>query len=83
MKHVSILALRDSNFASIVDARSVLLKVNELLALNHQPKAFDVQIVGMQGDTSLSDGLYSIHPEVMTDALKKTDLIIIPALEEI
>ena len=81
MKHVSILALRDSNFASIVDARSVLLKVNELLALNHQPKAFDVQIVGMQGDTSLSDGLYSIHPEVMTDALKKTDLIIIPALE--
>lgn len=80
MLHVSILALRDSNFASIYDARYVLLKVNELLAAMGQGPAFVVQVVGAGGDTRLSDGLFAIVPEVPAGELDKTDLIIIPAL---
>lgn len=80
MKHISILALRDSNFASIADARTVFLKVNELLAADKKKKAFDIQIVGTQNETRLSNGMFTIHPEAFTDQLKKTDLIIIPAL---
>ncbi|HYE21977.1 MAG TPA: helix-turn-helix domain-containing protein [Verrucomicrobiae bacterium] len=80
MKHVSILALKDSNFASIIDARAVFLKVNSLLAAAGKKKAFDVQIVGANAETRLSNGLFTIHAEALTDELKHTDLIIIPAL---
>ena len=81
MRHVSILALKESNFASIIDARAVFLKVNELLLADKQKKAFEVQIVGTNNEGWLSNGLFTIHPETFTDELHKTDLIIIPALE--
>ena len=80
MKHISILALRESNFASIIDARSVFLKVNELLVASKQKKLFDVQVVGTHNETSISNGLFTITAEALTTDLKKTDLIIIPAL---
>ena len=80
MKHISILALRESNFASIIDARSVFLKVNELLVASKQKKLFDVQVVGTHNVTSISNGLFTITAEALTTDLKKTDLIIIPAL---
>ena len=80
MKHVSILALNDSNFASIIDARTVFLKVNELLLAAGQKKVFEVRVVGTNGQSRLSDGLFTIHPDSLTEELKRTDLIIIPAL---
>src|SRR5687768_13928400 len=80
MKHVSILALKDSNFASIADARALFLKANELLCARKQSPAFTVQVVGAHGETRLSDGLFTIHAEVMADKLARTDLIVIPAL---
>lgn len=80
MKHVSILALKDSNFASIVDARTVFLKVNDLLIASKQKKVFDVQVVGTNNETRVSNGLFTIQPEALTERLQKTDLIIIPAL---
>lgn len=80
MKHVSILALQDSNFASIIDARAVFLKVNELLTASGRTRGFDLQIVATKNEIRLSDGLFSIYPEAFTEELKKTDLIIIPAL---
>ena len=80
MKHVSILALKDSNFASIADARAVLLKVNELLVAAKQKELFHVQIIGTNNETRISDGLFTIHAEALTEDIKKTDLIIIPAL---
>ena len=80
MKHISILALREKNFASIIDARTVFNKVNEMLLASKQKKLFDVQIVGTHNETRISNGLFTINAEVLTADLKKTDLIIIPAL---
>ncbi len=80
MKHVSILALKDSNFASIADARTVFLKVNELLIASRQKPLFEIQVVGTNNEAMISNGLFAIHPEAFTGQLKKTDLIIIPAL---
>jgi transcriptional regulator GlxA family with amidase domain len=80
MKHISILALRESNFASIIDARSVFLKVNELLVGSRQKKLFEVQVVGTNNETTISNGLLTIKAEALTTDLKRTDLIIIPAL---
>lgn len=81
MLHVSIVALHDSNFASICDARQVLLKVNALLAAAGQSPAFQVQVVGGSGETRLSDGLFTILPEVTVGEVEKTGLIILPALQ--
>ena len=80
MKHISILALKNSNIASIIDARAVFIKVNELLVNSGRKKSFDIQIVGMTNENKMSESLFSIKPEVLTDQVTKTDLIIIPAL---
>lgn len=80
MKHISILALKDANFASVIDARSVFHKVNELLSAGRQPPLFSVQVVATRDHTRLSDGLFTIHPEAYIEDILKTDLIIIPAL---
>ena len=80
MKHISILALKNSNIASIADARMVLMKVNELLRRTGQKQIFDIHIVGMSNETALSDGVFNIRPQIIAEKLKKTDLIIIPAL---
>ena len=71
MKHISILALRESNFASIIDARTVFNKVNEMLLASKQKKLFDVQIVGTHNETRISNGLFTINAEVLTTDLKK------------
>lgn len=80
MKHISLLALNDANLASIVDTRTVFLKTNEMLIAAKKPPLFEVKLVGTKNESKISDGLFTIHPEVMTEQLKKTDLIIIPAL---
>lgn len=80
MKHISILALKNSNFASITDTRTVFLKVNELLVASKQKPLFEIQVVGTNNEAMISNGIFTIHPEIFTEQLKKTDLIIIPAL---
>ena len=45
-KHVSILALKNANVASIVDARSVFEKANALYKARYNQACFDVQIIG-------------------------------------
>ena len=80
MKHISILALKNANIASIADTRMVLMKVNDLLSRSGQKEIFDIHIVGISNETTFSDGLFIIKPQVFAEQLKKTDLIIIPAL---
>ena len=80
MKHVSILALKNSSIASLADARTVFLKVNELLAESRQKKIFEIQIVGMEDQTGLDDNLFLVQAEVLSEQVKKTDLIIVPSL---
>ncbi|WP_240312792.1 GlxA family transcriptional regulator [Flavihumibacter solisilvae] len=79
-KHISILALKNANIASIADARMVFLKANEILKASKQKKMFEVKIIGTNPETYLSDNLFMIKPDAITSQVKKTDLIIIPAL---
>ncbi|HEX5653827.1 MAG TPA: DJ-1/PfpI family protein, partial [Chitinophagaceae bacterium] len=80
MKHVSILALKNSSIASLADARTVFLKVNELLAESRQKRIFDIQVVGMEDQTGLDDNLFLVQAEALSEQVKKTDLIIVPSL---
>jgi len=78
--HVSILALNNSNIASIFDARAVFLKANELLMIDKRKELFDVQIVGTQEAVLIDNDLFTLKCEATTETLGRTDLIIIPAL---
>lgn len=79
-KHVSILALQNANYASIVDARAVFGKVNELCRMANKDELFDIQVVGETSTVIIEDGLVSIKPDISTAEIKHTDLIIIPAI---
>ncbi len=80
MIHISILALKNANYASIVDARSVFKKVNELLRAQGKNDAFNVQIVGESREVITEEGLVTINVDICSNEVVTTDLIIIPAL---
>lgn len=80
MKTVSILILETSVPAAIVDPRYMFSAVNEFYkSAGHQP-FFKVQLVGLTKEVKLNDGLFSVHPDILLKDVKKTDLIIIPAI---
>jgi transcriptional regulator GlxA family with amidase domain len=79
-KHISILALKNANYASIVDARSVFKKVNELLKAQGKKELFDIQIIGESTEVVIEDGMVAITVDALSREVDKTDLIIIPAL---
>lgn len=80
MKHVSILVPIEAVMPSIVDPRTILGGVNEFLAASDRDPAFNVQLVGLTKEVKLSQGLFSVHTDVLLQDVKKTDLVIIPAL---
>jgi transcriptional regulator GlxA family with amidase domain len=79
-KHVSILALKNANYASILDARSVFRKVNELYKINSKKDLFEIQVVGEVPELILEDGLVKITVDILSSDVARTDLIIIPAI---
>ena len=80
MKHVSILVPYEAVLASIVDPRTIFTGVNDFLEATGQPALFKVQLVGLSKEVSLNKGLFTIHTDMQIQNLKKTDLIIIPAM---
>ena len=79
-KHISILALKNANYASIVDARAVFRKVNELLRAQGKKDVFEIQIIGESPEVAIEDGLVTIRVDLISHDIERTDLIIIPAL---
>lgn len=80
MKHVSILVPNECVLASIVDPLTMFTGVNEFLEAAGKPPLFNVQLVGLSKEVRLNKGLFTINTDAVLQDLKKTDLIIIPAL---
>lgn len=81
MKHVSIIVPEGpSNLSSIVVPHNMLSKANEHLASLGKKAIFRIQLVGLSNEVRLDGGMFSVRPEVAIDDVKKTDLIIIPAI---
>lgn len=81
MKHVTILAMTDSNMASVDNPRRGFLAANQFLRQDSKTPVFEVQIAGIEREVPLNNGLFTIHADTTIDSIRKTDLIIIPALE--
>lgn len=80
MKSVSILVPETAVPASVFDPSYMFNAVNEFFkSSGHQP-FFDVQLVGHSSSVDLGNGTVTIHPNKLLNEVKKTDLIIIPAI---
>jgi transcriptional regulator GlxA family with amidase domain len=81
MKHISILVPAGAILGSVEGPRQVLTEVNKFLqSIDRQP-LFKVQLVGLNRETAVCGGRYSVYSDVVIKDVAKTDLIIIPAID--
>ncbi|HVF96008.1 MAG TPA: helix-turn-helix domain-containing protein [Flavisolibacter sp.] len=81
MKHISILVPKGAILGSLEGSRQVFTQVNDFFRAKGEPPLFNVQLVGLSKATPLSGGLFTANADVVLSDVKKTDLIIIPALD--
>lgn len=81
MKHISILIPQGhTSVVNIEGTHQIFNEVNSILKNLGKPPLFKVQLVGISKETSQRNGLFTIDPDVLIGDVKKTDLIIIPAI---
>jgi transcriptional regulator GlxA family with amidase domain len=81
MKHVSILVPKGGLLGNIEGPRQLFSCVNDYLASMGKPPLLTVQLVGISKETQLNNGLYTISPHQLIKDVKKTDLVVIPAMD--
>jgi transcriptional regulator GlxA family with amidase domain len=81
MKHISILVPRGAILGSLEGSRQLLTQVNQFMRSMGREPVFDVQLVGLSKETPISGGSFTVNTNVIFSDVKKTDLIIIPALD--
>lgn len=83
MKHISILIpAGHTSIVNIEGAHQIFSFVNKLCVDGGKEPAFCVQLVGLSPAVSQRQGMYTINPGVVLDEVRKTDLIIIPAIHD-
>lgn len=80
MKSISIIVPESSVIEAIADPQYIFNAVNNFLISSGKKQLFDIQLVGLTKNVRLENNLYTVHPEKLIDEVKKTDLILIPAL---
>jgi transcriptional regulator GlxA family with amidase domain len=80
MKRVTILVPETAVMEAIGDPMYLFNTVNEFLTNAGKPALFDVKLVGISKEVSLMNGLVSVHPQMLLEEVRATDLIIIPAI---
>ena len=81
MKHISILIPHGhTSVVNIEGSHQIMNEVNNICKSMGRPPLFRVQLVGISREASQRNGMFVINPEVLIDDVKKTDLIIIPAV---
>lgn len=81
MKHISILVPEGAILGSLEGSRQLLTQVNEFFKDKGEPPIFKVQLVGLSKETNLSGGSFTVNTDLLLNDVKKTDLIIIPAID--
>jgi transcriptional regulator GlxA family with amidase domain len=80
MRHVSILVPEDAVLAAIDDPRVLFTGVNDFLVAGGKKPEYNVQFAGLTSEVKLHNGKFSVHTDILLSDVKKTDLVIIPAL---
>jgi transcriptional regulator GlxA family with amidase domain len=77
---VSILVPENAVMQAIADPQYLFSAVNQFMTIAGKKPLFNVQLVGMKKQIKINDGLFSINISQLLKEVKKTDLVIIPAL---
>ncbi len=81
MKHVSILIpLGHTSMVNIEGTHQILSYVNHLMEQADRNPLFKIQLAGLVNETRQDTGLFTVNPDALIKDIKKTDLIIIPAI---
>jgi transcriptional regulator GlxA family with amidase domain len=78
--NISILVPENSVMQAIADPQYLFSAVNQFMAVAGKKPLFNVQLVGLTKEVKINDGLFSINTSQLLTDVKRTDLIIIPAL---
>jgi len=78
--NVSILVPENSVMQAIADPQYLFSAVNQFMAVAGKKPLFKVQLVGLTKQVKINDGLFSVNTSQLLKDVKKTDLVIIPAL---
>lgn len=81
MKHISILVPKGAILGSLEGSRQLLTQVNQFFKARGSDPIFQVQLVGLTMETTLSGGLFIARSERTIHEVDRTDLIIIPAVD--
>jgi transcriptional regulator GlxA family with amidase domain len=81
MKHISILIPKGAILGSLEGSRQLFTQVNQFFLSMGKEPAFKVELVGLEKETPISGGCFTVNSNVLMGDVKKTDLIIIPALD--
>ena len=80
MKKVSILVPENSVLQAIADPQYLFSAVNQFLMASRKKALFEIQLVGVNREIKLNNGLYTVNSSHLLKDVIETDLIIIPAL---
>lgn len=81
MKHISILVPKGDVALSCIEGTfTVFNGVNAFLEDRGKPALFKVQLVGLTKEAQVYHRLFKVYPDLVLNEVKKTDLIIIPAV---
>jgi transcriptional regulator GlxA family with amidase domain len=80
MKNISILVPESSFMQAIADPQYLFSSLNQFFVSSGKKPLFNVQLVGVKKEVKLNDGMFTVHTDKLLKEVKKTDLIIIPAL---
>lgn len=69
-----------TSMPNIDGSHQILAQVNSFLADMGKSPLFDLHLVGLTSPVVQRNGLFTIEPDTLIDDVKKTDLIIIPAM---
>lgn len=80
MKKLSILVPESSVLQAIADPQYLFSAANMFMVSSGKPPLFDIELVGAKRKIALNGGLYTVHPHKLIGEVKKTDVLLIPAL---
>ncbi|MCC5916410.1 MAG: helix-turn-helix domain-containing protein [Cryomorphaceae bacterium] len=81
MKHVAILLPEQVNVAGFDNPRQGLVETNAFLLSQGRPPAFDINIVGIEREVVVGDGLITIRADKTLEEVDYTDIVIIPPIQ--
>jgi transcriptional regulator GlxA family with amidase domain len=81
MKHITILVPKGAMLGSIEGPRQLFTAVNSYAASVGKSPLFQLQLIGLEKQTPVSNGLYTIHSDLTIHDVVRTDLIVIPAID--